>query len=181
MEASRLTVRPATPDDAPAMARLHARSWLASYRGLLPDELIDQVVANEPGRAERWRRRLADRSTPGAALVAEREGQVAGLVFWAPSEDEDAAPGTAEIQAIYLDPDAIGQGVGRALFASAVADIESRGHAPITLWVLDTNVRARRFYEAAGWRPDGASKLERRPAGTLHEIRYRLNRSPEAR
>jgi len=180
-EASKVTVRPATPDDAAAMARLHARSWPVAYGGLLPDALIDHVVANEPGRTERWRRTLADRSAPGAALVAEREGRILGLVFWGPSRDGDATPGTAEVQAIYLDPGAIGQGVGRALLAAAVADIEAHGHPQATLWVLTANARARRFYEAAGWRPDGTSKVERRPGGTLRELRYRIALSPRGR
>jgi GNAT superfamily N-acetyltransferase len=160
------------------MARMHARSWPVAYRGLLPDELIANVVANETGRAERWRRRLMDPSAPGSALVAERDDQLVGLVFWGLSEDGDAAPGTAEVLAVYLDPEAVGQGIGRALFAAAVADIESRGHDVATLWVLADNARARRFYEAAGWRPDGTTKVERRPGGDLREVRYRLDPVP---
>jgi hypothetical protein len=41
--------------------------------------------------------------------------------------------------------------------------------------VLDTNERTRRFYEAAGWRPDGETKVE--PWGTfdLSEVRYRID------
>jgi len=44
----------------------------------------------------------------------------------------------------------IGIGVGRALFAHAVDELLSRGYGPLTLWVLEDNVRAQRFYEAAG-------------------------------
>lgn len=180
-EPTEVIVRPATADDAAAMARVHARSWPVAYQGLLPDELIDHVVANEAGRTERWRRRIADESAPGSAFVAECEDRILGLIFWGPSEDDDATPRTAEVQAIYLDPDAVGQGVGRSLFTSAVADIEARGYAAITLWVLTANARARRFYEAAGCRPDGATKVERRSGGTLREVRYRMNLSSPGR
>ncbi len=177
----RIAVRRATADDARAMARIHARSWLTAYRGLLPDELIANVVANESGRAERWRRRLADATASGGVLVATRDDRVVGLAFWGPSGDEDASPDTAEVQAIYLDPDAIGHGVGRELFAAVVTDVESHGYPAMTLWVLTANARARRFYEAAGWVPDGTSKVERRPGGTLHELRYHRVRGRRGR
>jgi len=177
-DATPVRVRPATPEDAPAMARMHARSWPVAYEGLLPDQLIASVVARESDRVERWRRRLADASAPGGAFVAERDNRVQGVVFWGPSEDEDATSATAEIQAIYLDPDAIGQGVGRDLFAAAIADVSSNGYATITLWVLTANARARRFYEAAGWRPDGRTMVQRRPEGTLDETRYRVELAP---
>ncbi len=175
-----MSVRPATAADASAMARLHARSWRSAYTGLLPDPLIDHVVDNERRRTERWRQRLADPPPDGGAFVAEHESRVVGLAFWGTSVDDDAGPDTAEVQAIYLDPDAIGLGIGRDLFAATVADITDRGCPAATLWVLKANARARRFYEAAGWRADGAAKTVERPGGTLHEIRYRreLTRGP---
>jgi hypothetical protein len=44
----------------------------------------------------------------------------------------------------------------------------------VTLWVLDTNTRARRFYEIAGFRSDGAVKVDDRDGFRLREVRYRL-------
>ena len=42
------------------------------------------------------------------------------------------------------------------------------------VWVLETNARARRFYESLGFRPDGASKIFlERPYGSWRELRYR--------
>lgn len=52
-------------------------------------------------------------------------------------------------------------------------EVRERGHTAATLWVLRQNDTARRFYEAAAWQPDGATKDEWRPGGTLHEVRYR--------
>lgn len=40
-------------------------------------------------------------------------------------------------------------------------------------WVLDTNVRGRRFYESANWTPDGAVKVDKRDGFELREVRYR--------
>jgi hypothetical protein len=57
---------------------------------------------------------------------------------------------------------------------ACLASLYEAGFAEATLWVLDKNVRARRFYERGGWRPDGTSKDDAREGFTLHEVRYRI-------
>lgn len=168
-----IDVRRAAITDADAIADVHARSWPATYRGLLPDQLIADVVAGRDRRAEAFRRLLADDSSPQYIWIAIDAGSVIGMAIWSPSRDEDATDRTADLEAIYLDPDAIGKGIGRQLLERVVEDIETSAFEVATLWVLDTNQRARRFYEAAGWRPDGTSKVEERPGGLLNEVRYR--------
>lgn len=55
---------------------------------------------------------------------------------------------------------------------AAVEHLTAAGFSRATLWVLATNVRARRFYEAAGWRPDGSSKVDSSRGFPLDEVRY---------
>ena len=43
-------VRPATLDDAEAIERIRVETWRATYRGLLPDGLIDGLRENAVGR-----------------------------------------------------------------------------------------------------------------------------------
>ena len=50
-----------------------------------------------------------------------------------------------------------------------------------TLWVLEENERARRFYEIAGMRPDGARKVEVFEGAALPHVRYALPLAPPAR
>jgi ribosomal protein S18 acetylase RimI-like enzyme len=166
-------IRRGVPKDAPAMARVHARSWRATYPGLLPPAVIDDVLGSRRDRVERWRAWLADPDQHGGSFVAELGGNLVGYVFWGAPREPDAPSDVAEVYAIYLDPDAIGRGIGRGLFEAAVTDIAAHDFRGAVLWVLDTNERARRFYEAAGWRPDGATKTEERRGGKLEELRYR--------
>jgi hypothetical protein len=49
------------------------------------------------------------------------------------------------------------------------------GFEDATLWVLDTNVRTRRFYEAAAWTVDGREKTDQIGDITLREVRYRTS------
>lgn len=168
-----IEVRRAAVANADAIADVHARSWPSTYRGLLPDRLIADVVAGRDRRAAAFRELLADESSPQRIWVAIDGDAVVGMAMWTPSRDEDATESTADLEAMYLDPEVIGQGLGRTLMQRVVDDIAQAGFTEATLWVLDTNDRARRFYEAAGWRADGASKVEERPAGKLSEVRYR--------
>lgn len=56
---------------------------------------------------------------------------------------------------------------------TAVDSLRALGMRGAILWVLESNARARRFYERAGWRPDGGTKIESRGEIELHEVRYR--------
>jgi ribosomal protein S18 acetylase RimI-like enzyme len=168
-----VTLRRASAADAEAIADVHIASWGWAYRGLIDDAYLDVFVANRAARIERWQSILASAPPDDRLWVAERDGVIVGFCGTRRSGDDDATEGTADVSALYLHPAAAGLGIGRALFAHAVADLRARGFGPLTLWVLGTNIRGRRFYEAAGWRPDGAVKVEERPGASLDEVRYR--------
>lgn len=159
-----------------ALRDLHpavARSWQSAYRGLIPDEIISRVVQGEVTRAERLRELFADPDDERRGWVAAYQDAVVGVAISGPSHDPDASERTGEIEAIYLDPDFTGMGIGRSLFQRVEDDLREQGFPEATLWVLDCNARARRFYEAAGWRPDGSTKQDERPGGVLYEVRCR--------
>jgi GNAT superfamily N-acetyltransferase len=164
-------IRRATVADAVAIAGVHARSWQAAYVDLLPQEVIDDMLAGTNRRIERLRGQL---SAPSAVRiwVADQAGKVAGFAIVGPPMDPAVPLGTGEVHAIYLAPEAWDRGIGRALFSRAVQDLEDTGSERAILWVLTSNARARRFYEAAGWQADGATKVEERPGGSMDEVRY---------
>src|SRR5262249_969108 len=63
------------------------------------------------------------------------------------------------------------RGLGGALFRSLVDWLSARGCTSAGLWVLDTNVVARRFYAALGGRL-GPTKVDQRADVTLNEVAY---------
>lgn len=166
-------VRRARREDAGPIADVHVRTWQAAYRGQMPDDLLDHL--DREGRARMWAEDIEvpeDRRV--RVWVADADGRVVGFVATGPSRDDDADRGAvAEVYAIYLLPEHWGQGIGRALLERAVAGMRDDGFAAATLWVLDTNARTRRFYEAAGWRTDGTTKTEEIGDFAAHEVRYR--------
>ncbi len=168
-----MRIRRATTDDVTEVATVHVRSWQVAYRGLIPDEVLDDLSVER--RAAMWRQILGLNLAGHAVLVAQAdgEGEVCGFVHVGPARDGDVDPGTAEVAAIYLLAEAWGQGTGRELMAEAVRTMRDAGYQSAVLWVLVANDRARRFYEIAGWSCDGTEKSEPFGPATLVETRYR--------
>lgn len=162
-------VREALPGDARAIAALHVGAWRAAYRGIVPDEALDSLSVDS--REEFWRRVLESRSSD--VVVAEEAGGLLGWVSAGKGRDPDAPPETAEVYAIYVEPESWSRGVGRRLWQVEEARLRSAGFREVTLWVLASNERARRFYERAGLAADAGGKTVRLGDVDLAEVRYR--------
>lgn len=166
-------IRAAAEADIPAIARVQVASWRAAYRDILPETLLDNLSETE--RAGLFRSRLMHPQAEDRPLwVMERLGEILGFVACGPCLDHGLDPAaTAEVYALYFSPSAWGNGFGRALLAHALGDLREQGFAEAILWVLERNARARRFYESAGWRADGALRTEWQGGIALREVRYR--------
>jgi GNAT superfamily N-acetyltransferase len=176
MSDPRPIVRPARPDDAPAIADAHVRGWQQAYRGLVPDAVLDRLDVER--RAAAWHERLSAPPAPGETdrtWVVEAPDGVAGFVLAGAARDEGVPPpaGAGEVYAIYLRPERRGQGYGRALFGTAVEALVADGYDPLVVWVLEGNEAGRRFYTAAGFAADGASHTIDFDGEPVVEVRYR--------
>ncbi|MEX0726237.1 MAG: GNAT family N-acetyltransferase [Planctomycetaceae bacterium] len=166
---SPVLVRPADESDAEAVARVHVAAWRAAYRDIIPDDVLDRLDIHS--RAEHWASHLAEGSSH--TLVAEKESDVVGFVsFGATRDEDDDAAKVGEIRAMYVAPHMWGQGAGWALGISAIEDLAEEGFEEVTLWVLDDNQRAQRFYEQLGFEFDGMTK-EVTIGVPLEVMRYR--------
>ena len=174
LASSHAIVRPAAQDDAPSIATVHIETWQHAYRGQLPDRYLDELGEQRARRTEFWRHEISDpRSHQHEIWIVSAATSVDGFVAFGP-ERESADHTTGEIYAIYVNPRGWNQGLGRALMAKAEQRLALLRHSAAILWVLESNTRARRFYELAGWATDGKIKLETLPAGVeLREMRYR--------
>ena len=165
-----VTIRAATPDDAARIGQVHVASWQSAYAELLP---ADYLAGLDPRvRADRWASVLDTRdSSSGQVLVAEQQGRTLGFASFGPSGDEDADPGTYELYAMYLEPDAWGKGVARELMRTVLATVPPG--TVMTLWVLAGNERAQHFYRRHGFQPDGIERIDEIGGVPVTELRYR--------
>ena len=164
------TIELAVAADADAIADVHVRSWAVAYRGQIPDELLDYRTIEV--RVGQWREWFDAPPLGSAMCVARVDGEIVGFIDYGACRDDDARPDWGEAYAMYLVREAWGTGIGRALFERATTDLITAGFTHLSLWVLDTNARARRFYEIAGWQADGAEKTEVRAGFAMRELRY---------
>ncbi len=169
---ARTTIRRARVDDAASVAAIHVRAWQHAYRGYVPQDHLDGLDA-EAWTVDRRRWIREPRTPQHRVWVLERAGTVLGFAATGPSRDADGAEATGEVEAIYLDPELVGTGLGRRLFAYSLMALRRLGFREAVVWVLEGNERARRFYASAGCTLDPAVRTIRLGGADLQEVRYR--------
>ena len=145
---ARFGIREAKLDDADGIARAHAASWRDSYRGILPDTLLDRIDVGQ--RIATRRRILRDRSILQLVAFDRTHGDIVGFCDAGASRRDPSFGG--EVYAIYLVPHAKRYGLGREMFDHVRDWLAAREERSLIVWVLEDNHHARRFYEALGGR-----------------------------
>ncbi len=150
-----ITIRRAVLEDAEQLGEVGVKAWQWAYRGLMPDDVLDSL--RPESRAKAWHRWLEDDVVPGfEAWVAELGDKIIGYAASAEARDiEEVAPGTMELQMIYLLEEHVGTGVGSQLIRRVEESWRRRGATGGILWMLKTNERTKLFYERHGWEADG--------------------------
>jgi GNAT superfamily N-acetyltransferase len=140
-------IRAATPDDAEAIERVRVRGWQVGYRHVFPPAALDAMEIEW----SRWFARLSHPEPGHVCFIAEDE---AGMIGWATVGPSAFPDRFGELHGLYVEPERWGRGAGRALLARGEEELAQTWQDAV-LWTLADNPRTRRFYEAAGWRPDG--------------------------
>lgn len=140
-----IAVRPATTDDARAIAHVQVATWQSAYRGIVADDFLASL--SEDDRTLRWSEIL--QQPEQATFVAEAEAAgVVGFVNGGPQREVQQKD-FGELYAIYVLPQWHKQGIGRQLVAAFSHWLVESGFATMTLWVLSANPH-RSFYERLG-------------------------------
>ncbi|MFE2539544.1 GNAT family N-acetyltransferase [Actinacidiphila glaucinigra] len=163
-------VRVMTRDDIDAVAAVRVRGWQTAYAGIVPQSYLDAMDARAD--AERRKEWFDAGGKRVDNLVATDGGEVTGWAALGPYRGEPDDAEVGELYAIYVRPDRIGRGTGRALMAAVRARAGERGFRSLRLWVLADNAQALRFYERAGFAPDGTDQIEMYDGVPLKELRY---------
>ena len=161
---------------------MQREGWFAAYQDIIAPEVIERVTAPDDGA----RVRQSFRTRPWQRMLVAVDPDSSGIVGYASSGPEtdvlnapwphpltaDGESGrVAELYALYVHPAWWSTGTGRALMERVLARTARDGFRAIVLWVLRDNERACRFYERAGFAPDGATNVLDGLGGVL-EIRY---------
>jgi ribosomal protein S18 acetylase RimI-like enzyme len=164
-----MKIRRAGSADAETVGRIHVESWSLAYRGIMPDDVIART--DLAYRTAFWKARIADQEWP--VFLIEENGQAVAFCQMIPTKDpDDDRQRVGHITSLHVLPQLRRHGYGRSLMDHVLAEFGRRGFAEVTLWVLEANSAARRFYEKYGFRLDGGAR--RYPKTEVPEVRYRI-------
>ncbi len=145
-----IRIQPASPDDAPPIARVVVDTWFAAHKGQVSDETFQQR-RDEWGYTESeqgWRRTIQEADGVSAqVLVATDEDEIIAV-----AASEATGADCAEMGSLYVDFAHQRSGVGRRLLEATIEHYRSTGLSTLRVAVLATNRPARRFYENLGGR-----------------------------
>jgi ribosomal protein S18 acetylase RimI-like enzyme len=136
-------VRTATEADLPAISALLGRSWHATYDALYGVEKVDEITASWHS-VPSLKARLA---RPNSEFVVADDGKMLGGMAYAAMDDNEAD--IAVLHQLYVEPELLGQGIGRDLFAEVETCFPDAKR--MRLEVDPKNERAIRFYSGLGF------------------------------
>lgn len=144
-----MQVRVATPDDAAAIARLAARTFILACPPDSPAQDVELHIASKLNEAQF----VQDLALNTLFVADGQDGELSGyamLVVGPPPIDSQWAD-PVEVQRIYVDADRHGSGLGDALMVACLAESARRNHDWVWLGTNQANERALRFYRKHGF------------------------------
>lgn len=139
-----LSIVAATDADLSAIAELAGVVWRRHYPGIITVDQIDYMLAR--GYALDALRRFITEEGAGLDLAYLGE-RLAGFAAYYRAD----APHELKLDKLYVHNDFHGQGVGRALIASAESAAIAQRRTTLILNVNKRNLKAIRAYERAGF------------------------------
>ena len=173
-----MELRPATYADVPAIANLHANSWRLAYRGAFNDEYLASEADGD--RLRFWSERLSSPAPNQLVFLLTHGSHLLGFVcLFAHHHTEYGS----FLNHLHVAESHLGQGYGARLLVAARKHFEVVSPtAPVYLFVVESNRRARRFYSRFSatmsgtepWEPPGggAVLLHRLSWATPKEIHF---------
>ena len=139
-------IRNSTKNDVYGITHVVTVSWNETYKGIVPDEQLEQILQNEDERARKLLE-IYDKKD-FKELVLEIDNEIVGFIRYAKANDPDYT-NCGEIQAFYIINKYHGFGYGRKLFELAKQDLINMGFDKMIISCLKGNPTSE-FYKHMG-------------------------------
>lgn len=154
-----LHTRPATVDDVPHVFRFIC--GLADYEQLRHEVKTDEATLRE---------QLFGATRGAEVLIGEVDGAPRGFALFFHSFSTFEGRRGLYLEDLYVEPDARGRGLGKALLVQLAKLAVARGCARFEWSVLDWNEPALKFYRAVGARPMSEWTVQRLDGAALQQL-----------
>ena len=166
---AKIEIRIATPADAAEIANVHINSWREAYKGLLPQEFLDDRPLYFKSRYELWK--SITLNDPQSTYVVESQDYgLIGFINGGEPRDQGYAD-YVEIKCLYLLQRFHRQGIGFKLLKTFFSYALEVGYSQGYLWVLKNNPSIH-FYEKTGAKLSKDNKKDRIGGTEVEELRY---------
>jgi GNAT superfamily N-acetyltransferase len=141
-----MIIRKAARDDGLHVARIQVETWRSTYKGLIPDQHLDQMSIQK--RSEYWASAIEKAEPTKFLIVVEDEGIPRGFLAGGPHRTYlEGYPG--EVYALYVEKAHQRKSMGKAIFEAGLEHLRELGMQGVAVWVLKNNPYFR-FYEKMG-------------------------------
>lgn len=130
-------IRKATENDACDIARVVAYSWIDTYQGLMDQSYLEDKISTERLNYSIEKTKKLINSTD-TYFVATVDDKVVGMVYYEKSSEDDFKD-YGYLEAIYLNKNYQGLGIGKMLFKKAVTGLKEMGFNKFYLHCLKGN------------------------------------------
>lgn len=161
-------VRYANKEDADTIALIYSKSFQQAFKGIIPDDFLNGKFS-----FENLRKQLAkelDEGTTSNCIILKDDIPVGMLTFMKDSYKE-RDESEIDLGRIYLLPEYWGKNVAIEFINWLSKELKSKGYSKVALWVVEENLRARKFYEKVGFAHDGEIRIIN-PGREIKEYRY---------
>ncbi|MFJ3388977.1 MULTISPECIES: GNAT family N-acetyltransferase [unclassified Lysinibacillus] len=140
-----MKIRQANIEDAQGIGKVHVDSWRTTYKGILPDDFLNNLSYEQ--RTMLWKKNISDATS--YVLVAENEqDEIIGFATGG-TRKTNSVPNATDLTSIYLLEEYHGKGIGKQLLKEIFTYFKQQGYEKVFVEVLAEN-KTRDFYEYYG-------------------------------
>ena len=154
----KMVIKRAQKEDADIIGEVHSAAWKQTYQGVFSQEYLDSDSPS--ARREEFLSSLNDRHC--VYLLLKDDDQASGIVKLLVNRND------IEVASFYILEEYRGRGFGRKILEYIFSEYKDRH---FVLWVLETNLNARAFYEKCGFELTDKTRLIDR-GGEFKQLMY---------
>lgn len=139
-------IRKIKKEDTKAISHVVTIAWNETYKGIVPDNFLEELKNNEEERANNFYNKFDENNDH--YFVLEIDNEVVGFVRYGASFDPDFA-NCGEIIALYIINKYHGYGYGRKLVNEAINELKKMGFDKMIICCLKGN-KSNDFYKHIG-------------------------------
>ncbi len=141
-----IKIRKATEQDARGITEVNTYTWLTTYKGIIPDDILENRLKTMEERIIKTAKAIKNKQDD--FYVALIDNKIVGIMCYGKSRNKDY-PDCGEIYAIYVLKEYQGYHIGTKLFLTGIKQLKNAGFNNMILNVLEGNP-AIKFYEKFG-------------------------------